>query len=108
MNYIDIAIVGLVLFGAVKGFSKGFIIEAASLIALILGLIGALLFSSTVGTLLESFFDADRIPPSGILFILTFIAIIIGINLLAKFLTRVLKMAALSGLNRILGAILAG
>ncbi|MDG1385429.1 MAG: CvpA family protein [Flavobacteriaceae bacterium] len=108
MNYIDIAIVGLVLFGAVKGFSKGFIIEAASLIALILGLIGALLFSSTVGTLLESYFDTDRIPPSGILFILTFIAIIIGINLLAKFLTRVLKMAALGGLNRILGAIFGG
>ena len=108
MNYIDIAIVGLDIFGAVKGFSKGFIIEAASLIALILGLIGALLFSSTVGTLLESFIDADRIPPSGVLFILTFIAIIIGINLLAKFLTRVLKMAALGGLNRLLGAVFGG
>jgi len=108
MNYIDIAIVGLVIFGAVKGFSKGFIIEAASLIALILGLIGALLFSSTVGTLLESFIDADRIPPSGVLFILTFIAIIIGINLLAKFLTRVLKMAALGGLNRLLGSVFGG
>lgn len=108
MNYIDIAIVGLVIFGAVKGFSKGFIIEAASLIALILGLIGALLFSSTVGTLLESFIDVDRIPPSGVLFILTFIAIIIGINLLAKFLTRVLKMAALGGLNRLLGAVFGG
>ncbi|MDB9988288.1 CvpA family protein [Flavobacteriaceae bacterium] len=108
MNYIDIAIVGLVIFGAVKGFSKGFIIEAASLIALILGLIGALLFSSTVGTLLQSFIDADRIPPSGVLFILTFIAIIIGINLLAKFLTRVLKMAALGGLNRLLGAVFGG
>lgn len=108
MNYIDLAIVGLVIFGAVKGFSKGFIIEAASLIALILGLIGALLFSSTVGTLLESFIDADRIPPSGVLFILTFIAIIIGINLLAKFLTRVLKMAALGGLNRLLGAVFGG
>ena len=108
MNYIDIGIIGLVLFGAVKGFSKGFVIEAASLIALILGLIGALLFSSTVGTLLESFFDAARIPQSGVLFILTFIAIIIGINLLAKFLTRILKMAALGGLNRILGAIFGG
>lgn len=108
MNYIDIAIVGLVIFGAVKGFSKGFIIEAASLIALILGLIGALLFSSTVGTLLESFIDADHIPPSGVLFILSFIAIIIGINLLAKFLTRVLKMAALGGLNRLLGAVFGG
>ena len=108
MNYIDIAIVGLVIFGAVKGFSKGFVVEAASLIALILGLIGALLFSTTIGELLEHFFDTDRIPPSGVLFILTFIAIIIGVNFLAKFLTRVLKMAALGGLNRILGAVFGG
>ena len=108
MNYIDIAIIGLVLFGSVKGFSKGFIVEAASLIALILGLIGALLFSSAVGELLENFFNADRIPPAGVLFILTFIVIIIGVNLLAKFLTRILKMASLGGLNRILGAIFGG
>ncbi len=108
MNYIDIAIIGLVFFGAFKGLSKGFIVEVASLIALILGLIGALLFSSSLGILLESFVDNDQIPPAGVLFALTFIAIIIGINLLAKFLTRVLKMAALGGINRILGAVFGG
>ncbi|MGB2152907.1 MAG: CvpA family protein [Flavobacteriaceae bacterium] len=108
MNYIDITIIGLVFFGGVKGFYKGFIIEAASLVALILGLIGALLFSSSLGTLLDGFLENDRVPPAGVLFALTFIAIIIGINLLAKFLTRVIKMAALGGINRILGAILGG
>ncbi len=108
MNYIDIAIIGLVFFGAVKGFSKGFIVEAASLVALILGLIGALLFSSSLGTLLERFLEHDRIPPAGVLFALTFIAIIIGINLLAKFLTRILKMADLGLINRVLGAVFGG
>lgn len=108
MNYIDIVIVGLVLFGAVKGFSKGFIVEAASLIALFIGLSGALLFSSSVGKLIESFIGSDQIPPSGVLFIITFIIIIIAINLLAKFLTRVLKTVALGGVNRVLGAFFGG
>ena len=76
MNYIDIVIGGLVLYGAVKGFSKGLIVEAASLIALFLGLFGALLFSSSVGKLLENYIGSDKIPPSGVLFVLTFIIII--------------------------------
>ena len=79
MNYIDIVIGGLVLYGAVKGFSKGLIVEAASLIGLFLGLVGALLFSSSVGKLLENYIGSDKIPPSGVLFVLTFIIIIITI-----------------------------
>ena len=108
MNYIDIVIGGLVLYGAVKGFSKGLIVEAASLIALFLGLFGALLFSSSVGKLLENYIGSDKIPPSGVLFVLTFIIIIITINFLAKFLTRVLKTVALGGVNRALGAVFGG
>jgi membrane protein required for colicin V production len=104
MNYIDIAIVGLVLFGAIKGFSKGFIVEAASLIALVLGLVGALLFSTHVGELVGQYIDLNQVPPAGVMFIITFIGIIIGVNLLAKFLTKILKLAALGGLNRIFGA----
>ena len=104
MNYIDIAIVGLVLFGAIKGFSKGFIVEAASLIALVLGLVGALLFSTRVGELVRQYIDLNQVPPAGVMFIITFIGIIIGVNLLAKFLTKILKLAALGGLNRIFGA----
>ena len=108
MNYIDIVIGGLVLYGAVKGFSKGLIVEAASLIALFLGLVGALLFSSSVGKLLENYIGSDKIPPAGVLFALTFIIIIIAINFLAKFLTRVLKTVALGGVNRVLGAVFGG
>ena len=108
MNYIDIAIGGLVLYGAVKGFSKGLIVEAASLIGLFLGLVGALLFSSSVGKLLENYMGSDKIPPSGVLFFLTFVIIIIAINFLAKFLTRVLKTVALGGVNRALGAVFGG
>jgi membrane protein required for colicin V production len=98
----------LILFGAVKGFFKGFIIEAASIVALIAGILGALLFASTIGDLLSTYFDFDTIPPTGIIFALIFIVIIISINLLAKLLTNVIKMAALGLINRIFGSLFGG
>ena len=108
MNYLDIIMGSLVLFGAVKGFFKGFIIEAASIVALIVGILGALLFASTIGGLLSTYFDFDTIPPTGIIFALIFIVIIISINLLAKLLTNVIKMAALGLINRIFGTLFGG
>ncbi len=108
MNYLDIIMGSLILFGAVKGFFKGFIIEAASIVALIAGILGALLFASTIGDLLSTYFDFDTIPPTGIIFALIFIVIIISMNLLAKLLTKVIKMAALGLINRIFGSLFGG
>lgn len=108
MNYFDIILGGLILYGLIKGFFKGFIIEAASLLALVFGIIGALLFSASVSNLLKSYFTFEQLPPEGIVFVLIFIAIIILINLLARFLTKVIKMASLGIVNRILGAFFGG
>ena len=108
MNYLDIIMGSLILFGAVKGFFKGFVIEAASIVALIAGILGALLFSSTIGDILSTYFNFETIPPTGIIFALIFIVIIISINLLAKLLTKFIKMAALGLINRIFGTLFVG
>lgn len=108
MNYLDVFLGGLILYGTVKGFFKGLIIEAASLIALLCGTLGALLFANRVGDLLTNYFEFETIPPAGIIFALVFIAIIILVNLLAHFLTKIVKLAALGVVNRILGAIFGG
>ena len=108
MNYLDIILGGLILYGAVKGFFKGLIIEAASLLALIAGIVGALLLASTVSNLLTTFFDFDTIPPAGVVFAIIFIVIIVLTNLLARFLTKVIKMVTLGSINRIFGAVFGG
>jgi membrane protein required for colicin V production len=108
VNYLDIILGGLILYGAVKGFFKGLIIEAASLLALIAGIVGAILLASTVSNLLTTFFDFDTIPPAGVVFAIIFIVIIVLINLLARFLTKVIKMVALWSINRIFGAVFGG
>ena len=45
MNYFDIIFVIPLLWGAYKGFSKGFVLEIASFVALGLGVWGGLKFS---------------------------------------------------------------
>ena len=45
MNYIDIVILLFLLYGAFRGFSKGLIIEVATLAGLILGVFIAIRYS---------------------------------------------------------------
>ncbi len=48
MNYLDI-IIGLIFFyGLFKGFNRGLIIEAASLLSIIIGILGALTFTPII------------------------------------------------------------
>jgi len=57
MNYFDIIIIAPLLWGAYKGFKKGFIIEIASLIALFFGIYGGIKFSSISANYLGNLFN---------------------------------------------------
>lgn len=105
MNYLDLFMGGLLLYGAARGYFNGLIIEAATLIALVFGILGALLFSAAVGDFLMEQFNIQELPPAGIVFALVFITIIVLVNLLARLLTKIIKLAALGVINRILGAV---
>ncbi|MDG3583171.1 MULTISPECIES: CvpA family protein [Galbibacter] len=108
MNYIDIVLGGLILFGLVRGFMKGLFIEVASLVALILGIYGAINFSYFIGDYLQDKVTWDQKYISLTAFALTFIGIIIIVSLLGKLLTKIANLVALGILNRILGALFGG
>ena len=55
LNYIDIAVVCLLFYGLVRGASRGFFVEIASLLALVLGVFGALHFSSFTADILAKY-----------------------------------------------------
>ncbi|MBE0674501.1 MAG: CvpA family protein, partial [Bacteroidales bacterium] len=57
MNLIDFFIIAILVFALVRGFIKGLIIEVASVLALILGIWGAIRFSGFVGQRLTDYFD---------------------------------------------------
>lgn len=105
MNYFDVIIIIPLLWGAYKGFRKGFIIEIASFIALGLGIWGGMKFSSISAKYLSEAFDiAENIMPL-ISFAVTFILIVIVVFTLAKMLQKVISMVALGFVNKAAGAL---
>ncbi|MBR8535082.1 CvpA family protein [Carboxylicivirga mesophila] len=103
MNYFDIITGILLILAIIKGFKNGLIIELASLAALVLGLFGAIKFSSITETYLMEHIDSSHIGL--IAFIVTFIAIVIGVHLVAKVVDKLVSAIALGMVNRVLGAI---
>lgn len=105
MNIFDVIILIILLYGLIKGFIKGFIIEVAGIIALILGVTGSFKFASILEVYLNSYVDWSPKTIQITSFIILFIIIIYAVSLLAKMITKTLKIIALGMINRIFGGI---
>jgi len=105
MNYIDVVLAIILIIAAIQGFRKGFIVEIASLAALILGIWGAIKFSDWTAGFLSNTMDLHSKHIVTIAFIVTFIAIVVIIHLLGRMLDNVVKAVALGFLNRLAGII---
>jgi membrane protein required for colicin V production len=105
MNILDIIIVLPLLLGIFKGFKRGFVIEAASLVSLLFATYGAVKFSDYVAKILtEKYeFETDFLPV--ISFLIVFISIVLVIHLLARVLQGFLKLAMLGTVNRVFGSV---
>jgi len=105
MNYIDLVLGIILIIAAIQGFRKGFIVEAASLAALILGIWGAIKFSDWTAGYISKTFNYHSSSLGTIAFLVTFIGIVILIHILGKILDSTIKAAALGFLNRLAGII---
>jgi membrane protein required for colicin V production len=105
MNYVDLFLLLFLLWGAIRGFIKGFIIEVTSLLAFFLGIYGAVKFSGYTAGWLAKHFDmtGQYVPVAA--FIITFILIVIIINLMGSLFDKLAKAVTLGFLNRILGVV---
>ena len=103
MNVIDIILGIILLFGLIRGVMRGFIIELASLVALIVGVYGAIHFSYFAFDFLQNQFDWDEQYIQLTAFAITFILIVIFVLLIGKLLTKLVGAIALGIVNRILG-----
>ena len=105
MNILDIFLcIGLVL-GLVSGLRKGFFVELASLVSILLGIYMAIKFSYVMKSFLENHGVEDGKTMAALAFALTFLAVIIIVSLLAKFFTGVADFASLGWINKIFGGI---
>lgn len=105
MNYVDIFLLIILVLGAIRGYSKGLIVELFSLIAFFFGLFGAIKFSGPIAAVFFGESDFYTIGLVGV-FILLFIALSVLINMIAKLLKKGVDLVFLGWLDNILGAIL--
>lgn len=104
MNILDIILAVILLFGIVRGFKNGFFVEVTSLVALALGVYGAIHFSYFAGDFLKDKVDWPEKTLQIVAFAITFLIIVLLISLTGKLLTKIADVAALGILNKIAGA----
>ena len=74
MNYFDLILLIPLIWGAIMGFRKGLILELASIAGLVLGIWGAIHFSSRLAPYLADLIDVSPNLLSLLSFIVTFSA----------------------------------
>jgi membrane protein required for colicin V production len=105
MSIIDIVLGALLLFGLIRGAMKGLFVEVASLVALVLGVYGAIHFSGFAAEFLESKVDWAQKTINIIAFAITFVIIVLAISLAGKALTKLADFAALGIINKLAGGL---
>jgi membrane protein required for colicin V production len=105
MNYIDMFVVVLLIYAVFRGITRGLIMQAASLAALITGIFGALKLSGITARYIAQHWNIN--PEYLYIFSLaiTFTLVFILISLLGNLMDKWIETAHLSFLNKILGAI---
>lgn len=88
-----------------SGYKKGFIIEAATLVALILGLYFAIYFSDIAASLLNENFIIEPKYIGAISFVITFIAVVFGVIAIGKMLEKIINVLLLGFVNKIAGSL---
>lgn len=105
MNYIDLILCIPLVLGLYKGFTKGLIIEAASLIAFGLGVWGGIHFSDFSAHKIGEWFNWKSPYLPIVSFAITFLIIVIVVYFFAKLIQRLAEGLALGPINKIGGAI---
>ena len=105
MNWLDIVLAIPLLWFTFKGFKNGFIIELASLAALVLGIFMAMHFSFYAEEYLRDNFEIAEKYRYIISFAITFIIVAVVVFIVGKLIHKLVSIIALGFLNRLAGGI---
>jgi membrane protein required for colicin V production len=104
MNWIDIAIVGLILVSVLVGLARGLVREVLSLAIWACALLVAWLYHPRLLVLFESWTESGSVRLAASFAILVFIVLIIG-TLVGHVLTTLVEKTGLTGTDRLLGGL---
>lgn len=105
MSWLDIVLAIPLLWFTYKGFKNGFIIELASLAALVLGIYLAMHFSFYTEEYLRDNFEIAENYLYIVSFAITFIIVALLVFIAGKIIHKLVSIIALGFLNRLLGGI---
>jgi len=105
MNLLDIILGIILIYSFFQGTKKGLFVTLASLIGLVLGIIGAVYFSDYAANYINEWFSWKEQTTSVVAMAVTFIAIVIIVNWAGKFLTKIVDFAFLGIFNKLLGGV---
>lgn len=100
LNWLDWALLAVMAFSAVRGFMRGFVVEVCSLVGMVLGIWGAVHFSHLVAGWVGLGAEQEVLA-----FALTFLLLLLGVNLLGKAITAALDIAQLGLANKLAGTV---
>ncbi|MEM1406217.1 MAG: CvpA family protein [Bacteroidota bacterium] len=107
MNIFDVVIIGFLVFGAFKGYRKGFLLEAIAILSFILAIIGGFRLLHWGMSVLDEHFDINGELLPYLSFLLIFIVIVVGMNFIGRFLKKIIDMTLLGSVDNLAGALLA-
>ena len=106
MKMLDLIILLPLIYGAYKGYKRGFIMSLFMLLAVIVGLYAAFHFTDVIVDYGKEHFEWSSKYISPITFLSLFLVVGAGVYFGGKVLESVIKLAKLSVLNSIAGALL--
>ncbi|BDC98015.1 CvpA family protein [Persicobacter psychrovividus] len=106
MAIFDICVILLIGYGAYNGFKKGLIVSIVTTFSLFIALWGAVKFQEPATKILSPLINTDPHLTPYLVFILLFIAFVVGVHLIGTLLKKFVNMTLLGSLDTFAGGIL--
>jgi membrane protein required for colicin V production len=104
LSTVDIALISLILIGAVSGYRQGFLMELFSFAAIVLGIFGGFKLMGEAMILLTNEFDINKTILPYVAFAVVFVIILIGVRLLGQLIKFSIDRTFLGTVDQAAGA----
>lgn len=102
---LDILLALPLLWGTIRGFRRGLILEVTGLVALFLGAYAALFGSDIAAEWLDAHYSIGKAYMGLVSFALTFLVVAVAVHLLGRLLEKIVDVTALKPLDRVGGMV---
>ena len=108
MTSLDIVLLVPLLWGMIRGFMRGFILQLATIAAYLLGIMGAAHFSAFTADYLNQHWHWNPSHSGIIVFALLFIGIVVAVFFLGRVMSKAVKAGGLGIVDKLVGMLLGG